>query len=757
MNTLSPRLTTAYQIRIRGAVQGVGFRPHVYGVAQALNMKGWVRNDSQGVLIHAEGVSDHEVLRALRLELPPMASIDDISVIPVAAKNLASFEIITSQSQTAAATRIPADMAPCEACTAEMLDPRNPRYLYAFTNCTHCGPRYTITKAVPYDRAQTSMAAFAMCDPCQSEYETPTDRRFHAQPNACPTCGPQYDVDLADVAKTLIEGGCVALKGVGGFHLMADARNPQAVEKLRQIKQRDAKPFAVMVRSLSAAGDLAHVSEAEQQALQDRRRPIVLCQARLDNVLAPAVSNDLNTLGIMLPSSPAHVVLFEHLRQAGQGQMVLVATSANVNGLPLIIDNTAAEAAFGDHADVVASHNRDILTRVDDSIVRVIDGAPRLLRRARGWVPDPIKLPFDGPPVLALGAELKNTICITRGDEAFVSQHLGGQTNTESQAFQAETIAHMLEVLDVMPEVIVTDMHPDMNATTLKQFPYTPVVRVQHHHAHLASVVAEHHIAEPILGLALDGFGLAPDLKTPWGGEAMVLDGITARRVAGLQALPLPGGDAAARDAWRMALSLLGSAGFTEDHRVQHLEGAELVMAMMARNINCPKTSSAGRLFDGVAALLDVQDVNRFEGEAAMRLEALVTEPVIHPKGWEILPDGSLSLLPLIPDLASATPQDGANIFHGTCAEALVTWAVFHARAQGTGTYIALSGGCFQNRILTERVMAGLRRAGYEPLINQGVPANDGGLSLGQAYLAAHPLLPSHMKTGGGHVSCITC
>lgn len=739
---------TSHRIRVRGAVQGVGFRPTVYGVAQSMNASGWVLNDSEGVLIHLDNVDSEAFLQMLTENKPPLARIDDIQVEATTRSHAHGFVIKESIERASADTCVSADAATCDACLDDICTPDNPRYQYPFTNCTHCGPRYSITRKVPYDRANTSMATFQMCDTCQSEYDAPLDRRFHAQPNACPECGPQLSHSIEEIVEVLQSGGTVALKGLGGYQLLADARCEAAVAKLRAIKKRDAKPFAVMVAGRAGAYALAHLSDAELAALQSHQRPIVVAKAREAADLAPSLTLGLGTVGLMLPTTGLHYLLFHQACGSPSGiewrnkyeDLALVATSANLAGDPLIIDDEIAVAEFGSVADLVVTHNRPILIPVDDSVVRVIDGSPMFLRRARGYAPDPVALEMNAPPVLALGAELKNTICVTRGKEAFLSQHIGGQETLKSQQHQLEVVQHLLDTLNVSPRLIVTDLHPNMNTRTLSRLADSPVLRVQHHHAHIASVLAEHGVQAPTLGLALDGFGLGADGKASWGGELLRVDGANMEHVSHLLALPAAGGDVASREPWRMAVAAVKAAGLeVPDHLQQH-QGFELVSAMLDRDFNCAPTSSAGRLFDGVSSLCNLQHVNRFEGEAAMRLEDLAIAAEVLPESWEILQDGSLSMLPLMQHLTYAPAQQAANWFHGSFAAALVDWVRHHALQQGSPQKIALSGGCFQNKLFTEAIVSGLRGAGFEPLLNKNVPPNDGGLALGQAWVAAHYL-----------------
>ncbi len=738
------------RVRVRGAVQGVGFRPFVWTLANTLDLAGWVLNDEEGVLLEVEGRRVDDFLARLRHEPPPLARLDAIEVTPGAPTGEHGFAIRESAKAARAATMIPVDTAPCAACLADMFDPSNRRWRYAFTNCTHCGPRYTIAEGVPYDRARTSMATFPLCSACQGEYDDPADRRFHAQPNACTACGPQLSMDPADILARVRDGAIVALKGLGGFHLVVDARNAAAVARLRARKRRDGKPFAVMVANRASAAALATLTALETRLLTDRRRPIVIAPARPDADLAPAVSNGLPTVGLMLPYTPAHHLLFHDAagRPAGTAwldapqELALVMTSANPGGEPLVTDNEEAVERLSDIADVIVDHDRPVVVRCDDSVMRVIHGAPAYLRRARGATPEPIALPRAVPPILAVGGHLKNTVCVTRGREAFLSQHIGDLDNAATYGFFCETIAHLTDILEVTPERVACDLHPDFLSTRYAEETGLPLVRVQHHHAHIAAVLAEHGREAPTLGLALDGFGLGDDGRSSWGGELLRVDGAACVRLGGLAPLPQPGGDKAAREPWRMgaaALSVLGRGGDIGDRFGAH-EGAALLATMLERGVNAPPTSSAGRLFDAACGLLGVKPVAAFEGEAPMALEALATAPRVLTGGWRRAKDGSLDPTPLLAALAEPgmTPADGANLFHGTLAAALADWACAALGDADLERCVALSGGCLQNKVLAEALAAGFAARGVHALLPARAPANDGGLSLGQAWVAAH-------------------
>lgn len=746
------------RIRVRGAVQGVGFRPFVWSLAHECGLNGWVLNDSEGVLAEVEGMAEALDLFEERLlsQAPPLARIDRVEDARIEPQGETGFGIRASHAGAAARTMVTADMATCEACLEDMFTPGNPRHLYAFTNCTHCGPRYTITRRLPYDRAETSMAPFEMCPTCQSAYDDPADRRFHAQPNACPECGPQLSMTPAEIVQRLTAGQILAIKGLGGFHLAVDAHNAAAVARLRQRKGRDGKPFAVMVPGLASARRWADISHQEAGILTDRRRPVVICRTKPNRSLAPGVSNGLPTVGLMLPYAPVHHLILHALCGAPDGiewmaapqAAAIVMTSANPGGEPLVTDNQDAVDRLGHIADAILTHDRDIVVRCDDSVVRVIDGAPTYLRRARGFVPDPVELPQELPPTLAVGGHLKDTICVIRGREAFLSQHLGDLDNAATLTFLKETTAHLLDILAVRPDRVACDLHPDFLSTRYAEETGLPLVRVQHHQAHIAAVMAEHGLDERHLGLALDGFGLGDDGQSSWGGELLSAGANDFDRVGHLSQLAQPGGDAAARAPWRMAAAALHAMGRTDEipQRFADRDGADLVAAMLERGLNAPLTSSAGRLFDAACGLLGVRDTASFEGEAPMALEGLVTKPAVLPSGWTIGDDGTLDLMPLLEALLDRSPEDGANVFHGTLAAALADWAANSQARPGTPSAILASGGCFQNAALTECLKRELVARGLDLLTPVRAPANDGGLSLGQAWVAAHT--PDHLLEG---------
>ncbi|WP_370674264.1 carbamoyltransferase HypF [Pleomorphomonas sp. PLEO] len=730
-------------LKVNGAVQGVGMRPFVHRLATECGLAGYVRNGADGVTIEVEGTRVEEFTQRLRLEAPPLARIDTVDRRELPVTGDSDF-IIRESLDGATMTRIVADAATCDACLAELFDPASRYFAYPFVNCTHCGPRYTITRRLPYDRRQTSMASFPMCPDCATAYTDIRDRRFHAEPVACPTCGPKLSHSVTEIASAIKAGGIVALKGIGGFHLVCDGRNAEAVAALRARKAREFKPFAVMVANRSSIAPVAVASPEEQALCSSVARPIVLMQAK-PGVLAPAVSPGLSRVGVMLAYAPVHHLLFAALADhdfAGHdpyvaNNFVLVATSANPGGEPLVVDDADATRRLAGIADLIVTHDRAIVVRADDSVTQVIAGAPSFLRRARGYVPEPIALAEDGPITLALGAHLKSTVTLTRGREAFVSQHVGDLDTAETLKFYRETIQHLIDIVGVKPQLVASDLHPDYRSSQIAEEFGLPIVRVQHHAAHVAAVAAEVGHAGPVLGLALDGHGLGDD-GGAWGGELLFVSGAAHHRLGHLAPLPLPGGDRAAREPWRMgagALAALGQADLASSFFADRpLAGP--IADRVASGADRLATTSLGRLFDAAAALLGVRAVQDYEGQAAMELEALVDEPVALAGGFEI-EGGVLSFAPLLSHFTVARPdaRTGASLFHGTLIEGFT--ALAHHGAIMTGLKsIALGGGCLMNRVLAEGLSAALVTSNLTPLLARRLPANDGGLSFGQAVLA---------------------
>ncbi len=730
---------TRLRLRLRGAVQGVGFRPFAYGLAARYSLGGFVRNDAQGVTLEVEGAQAQDFVVALQSELPPLARLDHVEIETVAPRGEQAF-IIEATRQGAARTRIPADAATCEKCLDDLFDPASRFHLYPFVNCTHCGPRYTLTRRLPYDRAQTSMACFPMCADCARDYADPANRRFHAEPIACSNCGPRLSHAPDEIVAALRAGQIVALKGIGGFHLLCDARNAEAVARLRVRKSREAKPFAIMVANESSVSLFGRPRADELELLRGAAHPIVLVESRQN--LPAAIAPDMARLGVMLAYAPVHHLLFHAAggTRHDANDFVLVATSANPGGAPLVTDNDEARAKLANIADLVVTHDRDIVVRADDSVMQIVDGAPAFLRRARGFVPEPIDLGADGPCVLACGGHLKATLTLTRGREAFVCQHVGDLSDSETFRFYRESAAHLLRLLDVTPEAYACDLHPDYLSTRFAQEDASdasgaPVLRFQHHAAHVAAVGAEHGMNGVLFGAALDGHGLGDDGGS-WGGEALRLDGRGGfRRPGHVAPLALLGGDRAAREPLRMGLAAFAALGRLDEAAAffaTRAEAAELSRRFAARP--APATTSLGRLFDAASALLGFAQRQDFEGQAAMRLEALVRAPRALEGGY-VLRDGMVDFTPLLAHLIDTRPEarEGAELLHGTLIAGVGAWL---SSLASRGEKIALGGGCLMNRVLAEGLAGHLRENGFAPLLARKIPPNDGGLSLGQAALA---------------------
>ncbi len=734
---------TRLRLRLRGAVQGVGFRPFAYGLAARFSLGGFVRNDARGVTLEVEGEQADEFVAALQSELPPLARLDDVEIAKVAPRGERAF-VIEKTHQGVARTRIPADAATCEKCLDDLFDPSSRFFLYPFVNCTHCGPRYTLTKRLPYDRAQTSMARFSMCADCARDYADPLNRRFHAEPIACPACGPRLSHEPRDIVAALREGKIVALKGIGGFHLLCDARNPETVARLRAQKNREAKPFAIMVANEASVSLFAKPRAEELALLRGAAHPIVLVESlkNLPDVVAP----DMARLGVMLAYAPVHHLLFHAaagVRQVyqrdGAQDFVVVATSANPGGAPLVTRNQEAQQKLAAIADLIVTHDRDIVVRADDSVMQIVDDAPAFLRRARGFVPEPIDLGDDGPSVLACGGHLKATLTLTRGREAFVCQHVGDLSDAETFRFYRESAEHLLRLLDVTPEAYACDLHPDYLSTRFAEQSGAPVLRFQHHAAHVAAVGAEHRARGALFGAALDGHGLGQENGIAggnWGGEVLRLDGRGGFSHRGhLAPLALLGGDRAAREPLRMGIAAFAALGRLDEAAgffSAHPEAAELAKIFSARP--APLTTSLGRLFDAASALLGFAQGQDFEGQAAMRLEALVKAPRALKNGF-VLCDGVVDFSALLAHFIDEKPdpREGAELLHGTLIAGFGAWLSSLARP---GERIALGGGCMMNKVLAEGLSGLLSERGFAPLLAERIPPNDGGLSLGQAALA---------------------
>ena len=748
----------AGRIEVNGIVQGVGFRPFIYNLALRHGLKGEVSNTSAGVAIVVEGSAGHIDAFAADISAapPPLAHVVEVSRQSIPVNGYTAFRIVQSKADTAMATLISPDVSVCEDCRRELFDPNDRRYRYPFINCTNCGPRYTIIDDIPYDRPKTSMKHFEMCPQCQQEYDDPLNRRFHAQPNACPVCGPHVSlfdrdrnrVDGADpireTARLLRQGRIIAIKGLGGFHLAVDAVNTAAVRRLRSKKQREEKPFALMTADIARIRQFARFDAAEQRLLTSIQRPIVLLRKREPNPIAVDVAPRNRYFGVMLPYTPLHYLLLD------QGFTALVMTSGNLSEEPIAIDNEDAIRRLSSIADYFLVHNRDIYLRSDDSIVRCAAGETRLIRRSRGFVPVPVFLRQKVPAVLACGAELKNTICLTRGNQAFVSQHIGDLENTATEDFFRLTIRHMQRILKIEPEILAYDLHPDYLSTrwALEQEGVQKAA-VQHHHAHVVSAMAENRIDGPVIGLAFDGTGYGSD-GAIWGGEVLVADEQKFDRAAHFAYLPMPGSTAAIKQPWRMGLSYLYAAygDALEDLPLPFLRGidgarATIILEMIKKRINAPLTSSLGRLFDGVAALAGLRNEVAFEGQAAMELEMMAASSADYSYDchWTSGAPAQIPTAPIIravvEDLLQGTaPALISARFHLTLVR-LFTDLCDHLRRDTGLTRVVLSGGVFQNAILLGGLVRALEDKKFKVYTHTQVPTNDGGLSLGQAIIAA--------------------
>jgi hydrogenase maturation protein HypF len=716
------------RFRIQGVVQGVGFRPFVHQLAARFHLGGHVFNSSAGVVIEAEGAELDGFERALREELPPLARIDSIEATDVAPCGDAQFVIRESVDETGASALVPPDASTCDDCLREVSDPDDRRFGYPFTNCTHCGPRYTIIRDLPYDRPRTTMASFLMCAACAAEYDDPADRRFHAQPNACPACGPSLSSSLEETRQAIARGEIVAMRGLGGFQLVCDATNDAAVQRLRERKHRSEKPFAIMVPDLAAVEKLCAIDDAERRALLSRERPIVI------------LTRPADTVGVMLPYTPLHHLLL-------RGFEALVVTSGNISEEPIVIDNEVATERLAPIADAFLLHDRDIHTRVDDSVVRVFEERVRVLRRSRSYAPRPIDLVQPIPHLLACGAQLKNTFCLTRGSQAFLSQHIGDLENYETQLFFEETLERMKRLFRIAPEAVAHDLHPNYLSTRFAQAMDLPKIGVQHHHAHIASCMAENGVRERVIGVAMDGTGYGTD-GAIWGAEFLSADLASFHRRAHFRYLPLAGGDAAVRQPWRVALSYLHDAGLG-DAPLANVGPHErrIVTSMIERGLNTVPASSAGRLFDAVAALLGLRHEATFEAQAAIELETLARTGEPDCAYRYAIEEGHPMQIDFRPMIAAIVDERQRGVppariaarFHETVA-AVIEDVCLRIREDEALNRVCLSGGTFQNWLLLGNATARLRRRGFEVLLHEHVPPNDGGISLGQAAVAGERL-----------------
>ena len=747
---------------VAGIVQGVGFRPFVYRLANECGLTGVIANTSAGVSIEVQGEAEavEKFLERLPKEIPPLAKITGLLPRDAEVREESGFQIVASRIDQAPRTLISPDVAVCDDCYREMMNPRDRRFHYPFINCTNCGPRFTIIRDIPYDRVRTSMAAFKMCSACRAEYDNQASRRFHAQPNACWDCGPQVllvggDGERMDVAEPIREaanllqkGAIVAVKGLGGFHLACDARNEGAVEKLRERKRRVEKPFAIMVQRVEDATKFCVVDEMSKKLLTSFERPIVLLPRRPEVAFGRCAAPGNLFLGVFLPYTPLHYLLL----QSGKFE-ALVMTSGNLSEEPIAIDNEEAIRRLHKIADAFLAHDRTILRRCDDSVVRVAAGQPQKLRRSRGFTPAPVHLEKQMQPILAVGGELKNTVCVVRGSEVFLSQHVGDLENLESYGFFEEAVEHLQRILEIQPSVIAHDLHPDYFSTKWAQERSgVELVGVQHHHAHICACMAENHLDGKVIGIALDGTGYGSD-GAIWGGEVLVADYIGFERAAHFEYLALPGGAAAIHEPWRMAVSYLAK------HYGMGIEKLELpflkeidsrklsvVLQIIEREVNSPRTSSCGRLFDAIAALVGLRGTVNYEAQAAIELEMAARDsqseaayPLdLNLRGtvWQI---GTKPLFEwLLRDIRKqASLADMGRKFHNGLALVLVD-AAERIRDKTKLDRVCLSGGCFLNALLLETMIAKLRQRSFDVYCHTEVPAGDGGISLGQAVIAAH-------------------
>ena len=762
-------MKTCVRARIVGRVQGVGFRPTVYRYATQLGLGGFVCNGPHGVTVEVEG-DDQKVgafFERLANEPPRQAVIADVSTEVLAGKGYERFEVVESESDGDASVHISPDLAICDDCLRELFDQQDRRHGYPFINCTNCGPRFTIIRDLPYDRDKTSMAGFTMCEPCDREYHDPRDRRFHAQPDACEKCGPRLDLITADksnresssrpqlvrVIELLGHGDIIAIKGLGGYHLACDAFNSEALARLRQRKHRPHKPFAVMFRDIETLKRHCEVSEIEEAELLSVARPIVVLRwKRVTPTLQPAVSPDSQTLGAFLPYTPLHYLLMQSFD-------ALVMTSGNLTDEPIVSDESelptllgSTNSSHGPVADAALTHDRPIVHKCDDSVLRVVNGKRQFFRRARGFVPNPVRFAVASPHILAVGGELKNTFCLARDGYAFLSQHIGDLKDYKTYDYFGREIAAWQKLMRIEPEAVAYDLHPSYLSTKYaERHPAAKKIGVQHHHAHVASVMAEHDLHGPVIGVVLDGTGYGTD-GTIWGGEFLVATRTDFERVAHLKQYPLPGGDKAIEEPWRMAASVLLSEGLCEV-----TPKLRPIKEMIEAGFNSPLTSSAGRMFDAVAAILGLCDVATYEAQAAIRLEAIADARVRESYRFEVLAQGQSWILYFGGTIRGVLEDKrrGNDVsviaakFHNSVAAAILQTCLLVRVERGLET-VVLSGGVFQNELLLQRTVEALQAQEFKVFTNTLVPPNDGGLALGQAAVAS-----ARMKSELEHKPCV--
>jgi len=732
-----------YKIIFKGIVQGVGFRPFIYRISNGLRLKGKVYNSGEGAVVEVDGNSAEKFLDEVKKRLPPLAYISTYDIKKIRDNNYKEFTIEKSIEDKTPFTIVSPDIAVCQECIEELRDSNNRRYKYPFINCTNCGPRFTIIKSTPYDRKNTTMAEFQMCDACKSEYEDPNFRRFHAQPNACPVCGPQvffYNKDgrsgdnpFESTVKAILDGKVVAIKGLGGFHFACDARNNEAVSGLREIKRKNNKPFAMMAH-LDMIEEICEMDEDEKILLQSRIAPIVLLKAKLPLKISPMVAPNQKYLGFMLPYTPLHIILMDNLN------IPIVLTSANIADAPIIFRDEEKNKLLS-FADRLLTHNRKIYIRCDDSVSRIIKGKIYNIRRSRGFVPRPIKLPFvSKKQILAVGGMLKNTFTLIKENFAFISPYLGDVSNPDCLSFEEEAIEHYLHLFSIKPDVIAIDAHPLYPSRHIAENFSLPVIEIQHHKAHIASCLAENGITESVIGVAMDGTGYGDDGKI-WGGEFFVGNFSHLERIGQLRYIPLPSGDMAVREIYRFALSILYLIYGEEVSKIPYVQKwgdrGKVVLEMLEKNINSIDTSSAGRLFDAASTLLEFCNENTYEGEAPSILESNA-EIEKGEYNFKIINKDDYYILDLLSCFKEMIEEDlssnkKAYKFHKTFASGIGT--LIRKIYKHTGIKkVALSGGVFQNKLLLELLLSNIENE-FEVFIHSEIPPNDGGVSLGQAYI----------------------
>lgn len=744
----------AYHVHMKGRVQGVGFRPFVFNLAKSLHLAGYVFNRPDGVIAHIEGnAKDCDAfLHLIRIKAPPAANIKDIIYHSIGTKSFRDFKIIPSRQSDRIITEISPDIAVCNDCLKEMYS-ENRRNHYPFINCTNCGPRFTIVDDFPYDRVNSTMNEFTMCRNCMPEFDDPLDRRFHAQPISCPDCGPVYEYfmkgkrynNFENLIKTIggniNKGKVVAMKGLGGYNLSCDATNEKAVEELRKFKIREKKPFAVMFRSLETVKEICNISVAEEEILISWRRPIVVIDQMMENILAPNITSGLHSIGVFLPYLPLHYLLFDQLQSNA-----IVLTSGNESDIPILCNEEKALETFKKISGGILINNRKIARRADDSVVKVISEHPRILRRARGYTPEPVDLGFDASGILATGAELSNCFCIGKEQQAILSQHIGDLKNMETYDFFCENIAEFSRLYRFKPHQIACDLHPDYLSTQYAQETNLPLIRVQHHHAHTTAVMAEYKIKEPVIGISYDGVGYGTDGNI-WGSEALIADYNEFNRISHFEYVPLPGGDLATKQPWRSGLSYLYHTFGINCKNLDipflttiGIKKTNQLIEAIDHSVNSPLCCSAGRLFDAIAAILGICHKSNYHAEAPLRLENHLTNHT--NESYTFSGDRIISckgmIQEIVKDIQKCKPLELiVTKFHNTVAS-IAMYQVHLARKESNINKVVLSGGTFQNKYVTEKIVPLLRKNQYDVYYPQVVPCNDGGIALGQLAVAAN-------------------